>query len=204
VKYAGWGDCRRVVEVDIEKQLLMIVFRLPFSELPRNGAVGRADVAVDDFAKNGVHVSDLSELDSAPVVQQPGTLLNDQLLHACFPRKRAVVEGVRVQPQAVQRPAQPPALVGCQESAVFEVLLPFLERVDVAPLLSNTASVCDLLEESKRKGDRARDVRGLAGVVGQELGEVLEGAELGFSGVLKEVELLRGRVYLAEAAAGGG
>lgn len=44
----------------------------------------------------------------------------------------------------------------------------------------------------------------LAGIVGKELGEILQRAILGFGGILQDLKLLRGGVDLAEAVAGGG
>jgi hypothetical protein len=44
----------------------------------------------------------------------------------------------------------------------------------------------------------------LAGIVGKELGEILQRAILGFGGILQDLKLLRGGVDLVEAVAGGG
>ena len=44
----------------------------------------------------------------------------------------------------------------------------------------------------------------LAGIVGEELGEILQRAVLDFGGILQDLKLLRGGVDLAEAVAGGG
>jgi hypothetical protein len=58
---------RGVVEVDVEEQGVL-VFGEALFEFARDGAVGRADVAVDNFADDGIHVCDLGELPSCPVV----------------------------------------------------------------------------------------------------------------------------------------
>lgn len=42
----------------------------------------------------------------------------------------------------------------------------------------------------------------LAGVVGEELGEVVEGSELRFGGGFKDGKFLRGRIDVAETFAG--
>ena len=95
------------------------------------------------------------------------------------------------------------ALRGREGAPRREVVLPFLERVDGAPFLGGAAGVDDLLEEREGEGDGAVDVCALAGVVGQELGQVGEGAVLGFGGVLQNGEALGRSVDAAEAFAGG-
>ena len=51
-------------------------------------------------------------------------------------------------------------------------MLPFLERVNVAPFLSNPASVHDLLHQSEGERYVASEVCRLTRVVGEELSEV--------------------------------
>lgn len=81
-------------------------------------------------------------------------------------------------------------------------MFPFFEGVDFAPFFCDTAVRCDLGEEGEREGDRAEDVGWLAGVVGEELGEVVEGPELRFGGGFKDGKFLRGRIYVTETFTG--
>lgn len=60
----------------------------------------------------------------------------------------------------------------------------------------------DLLEQRDREWDVADYVCRLAGIVGQELGEVFERPELGFGGFFEDGEFLRRGVDVAETAAG--
>ena len=59
----GWW----VVKVDVEEEGVLVA-RVSLSELSGDGTVGGADVALDDFADNGVHVGDLGEFPRVPVV----------------------------------------------------------------------------------------------------------------------------------------
>lgn len=65
----------------------------------------------------------------------------------------AVVEGAGVQPGAIDGSANAISFVGCQESAAFVVVLPFLEGVNVTPLLRYAPVVYDLLQQCEREGD---------------------------------------------------
>lgn len=62
--WRGW----RVVKVYIEEEGMFVVGEA-FFEFTCDGAVGGADVAVDDFADDGVDVCDFGELAGAPVVE---------------------------------------------------------------------------------------------------------------------------------------
>ena len=59
----------RVVEVDVEEEGVLIA-RVSLSELSGDGAVGGADVALYNFADDGVHVGDLGEFPGTPVVEE--------------------------------------------------------------------------------------------------------------------------------------
>lgn len=54
---AGW---RRVVEVYVEQQMMIIAIWIPFLEFARDGSVGGADVVVHDFTKNSVGICNLA------------------------------------------------------------------------------------------------------------------------------------------------
>ena len=82
------------------------------------------------------------------------------------------MEGAGVEPDSIDGSSHEIALVCCQETPAFEVVLPFLERIDVAPFLSRAPMLHDLLEQREREGNGANDVRRLTSVVGEELREV--------------------------------
>ena len=56
------------------------------------------------------------------------------------------MEGAGVEPYPIDGSSHEIALIGCQETPAFEVVLPLLERVDVAPFLSCAPMLHDLLE----------------------------------------------------------
>jgi len=65
----GLGRRGRVVEVDVEEEGVFVAW-MSFLELSGDGAVGGADVALYDFADDGVDVGDLGEFPGAPVVEE--------------------------------------------------------------------------------------------------------------------------------------
>ena len=65
----GLGRGGWVVEVNVEEEGVLVAWVSLF-ELSGNGAVGGADVALDDFADDDVHVGDFGEFPGAPVVEE--------------------------------------------------------------------------------------------------------------------------------------
>lgn len=102
----------------------------------------------------------------------------------------AVVEGARVEPGAIDGTSHTIALLGRQQTAAFEVVLPLLERVYIAPFLGDAPVLDNLLEKREREWDGANDVCRLAGIVSEELVEVLQRPELRFCCVLEYGEFL--------------
>ena len=82
------------------------------------------------------------------------------------------MEGAGVEPDSIDGSSHEVTLIHCQETPAFKVVLPLLERVDVAPLLSCAPMLHNLLEQREREGNGANNVCRLAFVVGQELSEV--------------------------------
>ena len=82
------------------------------------------------------------------------------------------MEGAGVEPDSIDGSPHEIALIRCQESPAFEVVLPLLERVDVAPFLSCAPMLHNLLEQCERERNGANDMCRLAFVVGEELSEV--------------------------------
>jgi len=60
----------------------------------------------------------------------------------------------------------------------------------------------NLSKKGSREGNSSQDVGGLAGIVGKELGEVLERTELRFGDGFEYVYFLRGGIYVVETMAG--
>ncbi len=104
------------------------------------------------------------------------------VVEAAFARVHAVVEGARIEPETVEGTAETVAFEGRKKAAVFEVVFPLFERVDVFPFGGDAADFDYLLEERVGKWDGTKDVGRLAGVVGYQLDGVLERAVLGFGG----------------------
>ena len=181
----------RVVEVDVEEQLLIGV-RETFPEFPLDGAVAGADVVLQHIANDQPHIFHLRQLGRAPVVQELGALEHVVAVRAGRARVAGVVEGARVEPETVDGATQAVAFGRGEQAAVAEVVFPFLDRVDGFPFLCDAAYFEELLEKGEGEGDGADEVRGLAGVVGDELDGVLEGAELGFGGAVEDWETLGG------------
>lgn len=129
----GW-----VVEVHVEDQRVFLA-GVSFLEFAGNGAVGRADVAVHYLADDTLHVCHLSELPCRPVVKESSASKEDRTCGSELAWVVRVVEGARVEPYAVNGSSDPvPFLMG-QKAAALVVVLPFLERVYVAPFLSHAA-----------------------------------------------------------------
>lgn len=180
---------RRVVEVDVEEELLLRV-REALPEFALDGAVAGADVLLQHVAYHLAHIFHLGQFGCAPVVQELGTLEQVGAVHAGCAWVASVVEGARVQPETVNGAAEGVAFRGGEKAAVTEVVFPFLDGVDVFPFLGYAAHFEELVQERKGGGRRADEVRGLAGVVGDDLDGVLQGAELGFGGVVEDWETL--------------
>lgn len=187
----GWkGRGRgRVVEVDVEEEWLLRV-REALAELALDGAVAGADVRLQHVADHLAHVFHLGQFGAAPVAQELGALELVGAVHAGCAGVASVVEGARVQPETVDGAAEGVAFGGGEEAAVTEVVFPFLDGVDVFPFLGYAAHFEELVQERKGGGHGADEVRGLAGVVGDELDGVLQGAKLGFGGVVEDWETL--------------
>lgn len=133
---------------------------------------------VDDFADDVVDIRYFGEFVGSPVVEECSAFLHDEQIHASAAGVRFVMECARVQPVPVKCSTQSIALFCGQESPVLEIVLPLLERVDVAPLLRHSACLYNLFEESDGEGYRACYVRWLAGVVCEELRYIVQRAVL--------------------------
>lgn len=188
--------------MDIEEQLVTLVLRKPLLEFAGDGAVGRTHITMDYFAQYGMHVGHLSQLKSAPVVQQLGAIADDERGHSGLTRMGTVVKGVRIEPETVEGTAETVALIVLQHPPVLEVVLPLLEGINIAPSFRNATSLDNLLEQRERERHGADEVCGLASIVGQELHNILKRAVLRFGGVLEDVELLGRVVYTMKAMAG--
>lgn len=185
--------------VRVEEQRVLGV-RVVGVQGARDGAVAGADVVADYVAEDRGCVGDFAELARAPVVQQGGALQHDGPREPGFARVLRVVEGARVQPDAVDGAAEAVAFAAGEEAARFVVVLPFFEWVQVAPFRGDAAGVCHLLDEGEREGHAADYVGWLAGVVGEELREVLQRAVLGFGGMLQDGQALGRKRDVVEAA----
>ena len=191
---------RRVVEVDVEEELLLRV-REAFPEFALDGAVAGADVVLHHLAHHLAHVFHFGQVGCAPVAQELGALEHVAAVRARRARVARVVEGARVQPETVDGAAEGVPLGRGEQPAVAEVVFPFLGRVDVFPFLGYAAHFEELVQEREGGGHGADEVCGLAGVVGDELDGVLQGAELGFGGAVEDGETLGGGEDGAEVVA---
>ena len=122
-------------------------------------------------------------------------------MHTRRARVPGIMESARVQPETIDSAAKIMTFGGSEQTSVFEVVFPFLERVDLFPFFGDAAYFEELLEKSEGGGDGADEVRGLAGVVGHELDGVLEGAELGFGSAVEDGKTLGGGEDGAEVVA---
>ena len=112
------------------------------------------------------------------------------------------VEGLVVEPEAVQGATEGAALVGAQQPAVLVVLVPVFGWVDVLPARCDAADAHDVLDEWDGQWYGAPHVGALARVLRDELDGVFQGAVLGFGGLL-EVDDLAPLVRVVHRAAGG-
>lgn len=167
----GLGRGGWVVEVDVEEEG-MLVARVSLFELSGDGPVRGADVALDDFAYHAVDVGDLGEFPGTPVVEEGCASEQDESGRARFAGVVAVVEGAGVEPDPIYGSSHKIALVRCEETPAFEVVLPLLEWKDVAPFLGCAPMLHNLLEQSERERNGANNVRRLAFVMGEELSQV--------------------------------
>ena len=134
---------RRVVEVDVEEVLLIRV-REVLSELTLDRAVARTDVILQNVAVYFADVFNLGELGGGPVVQELGTLDDILPVHTRGAGVAGVVEGSRVKPQSVDGAAEAVPFRGCEEATVFEVVFPFLGRINFFPLVRCPANFNNL------------------------------------------------------------
>ena len=66
---AGRRVCwRRVIEMDVEEEMVIIAFGITLFEFARDGPIRWADIAVHDLAEHCVYVGNLSQLKSIPIV----------------------------------------------------------------------------------------------------------------------------------------
>lgn len=103
---------RRVVEMNVEKKA-MFISRVSLFEFASDGAVGRTDIRLYDFAYDVVDVCNLREVTRGPVVQEGSALEEDEACGAEFAGVSGVVEGAGVEPDAVDCSSKAIALVGC-------------------------------------------------------------------------------------------
>lgn len=114
------------------------------------------------------------------------------------------MERAGIEPGAVKCSAEAVVLLARKETATLVVVLPLLEGIDMAPLLSYTAVACHLLKQSSRERNIADYVCRLTGIMGEQLGEVFQRPKLCFGNGLKHREALGRSRNTAKAAAGGG
>lgn len=135
--------------MDIKQQMMITGVGEPLLEFARDGAIGRANIAMYNLAEYILDVGNLSQLVRAPVVQQCCALLKGWLGGAELPWVVFVMEGEGVKPKPVDGSPYTVVFFRCQESATLVIVLPLLEGVYCAPLLRNSASVDDILEQRR-------------------------------------------------------
>ena len=187
------------VRLHIEDELVLRV-REALLELALDGAVARADAGLDDSAKDGLNVGHMGELEVVEVMQELGPDLEIFGRHAGSAWEEGGVEGDVVEPQTVDSLAKGTALGRGQEAAVFVVVVPVLDWVDVHPACGDASDTDDLLDERDGDGHEAGDVRELALVVGEELDGIVERAVLPVDSI-GEVDELVGLVDVPHAFA---
>ena len=99
------------------------------------------------------------------------------------PRRPNEVTGVErfgVEPESVHSTTESITLMGSEKTAVREVGLPFLQRVDFFPLLGDATDFDRLLKKSVGDRDSTADVCGLGGVLREYLRDGVQGPK--FSG----------------------
>ena len=143
---------RRVVEVDVKEELLIRVWEV-VSKLTLDRAVARTDVILQNVATYFADIFDLGELGGGPVVQEFSTLKDILPVHTRGTGVAGIVEGSRVEPKSVDGTAEAIPFGGCEEATVFEVVFPFLGRINFFPLVRCPANFDDLFQESE--GERS-------------------------------------------------
>ena len=78
-----------------------------------------------------------------------------------------------------------------QQAPVFEVALPFLQWVDVGPALGDAPGIHHLLEKGLRERSLSDSMGGLAGVVGEQLGQLVDRSVLNVNCVFEDGESAR-------------
>lgn len=101
--HGSWSEWvgRWVVEVDVVEEGAVFVGGVSSLELAGDGAVGGADVGVNDLAEDTVDVCYFGKLPRVPVVQECGALEEDEACGTEFAWVIAVVEGAGVEPVAI-------------------------------------------------------------------------------------------------------
>ena len=119
--------------------------------------------------------------------------------HAARTRITSIVKGPSIEPGAVNGTAEAEGLFTCKQSAILEVVLPFLGRVYFFPLLSANACSEKLFEEGHGKGDSPNVVGWLAGIMSDKLNGILERTVLNFGSTEEDGQFPGARENFVEA-----
>ena len=100
------------------------------------------------------------------------------------------MEGLVVQPQAVQRATHGPALLRSEHPPVRVRCFPFLERIDFLPFPGYSANLHHLLNECIADRNSEMMVGGLRGIMCADSDDVIDWPELSFDHSCKNGESL--------------
>lgn len=113
-----------------------------------------------------------------------------------------VVERNIVEPQTIDSSAKRPPLVRCEQSSIFEIVMPVFGWKDLLPSGSHATMSYDLMQQRLRKRRRTGNVSRLAVIVGDKLDHVVKRPVLLFHGS-RQVLYFSRFVKGAEASARG-
>lgn len=150
---------------------------------------------MQQLAKNGVEVQYFGQLISRPRSQQHSSRTDDLRLEAIRPEVLRRMESERVQPDPIASPSQVPGFLRRQQPSMLARLPPPLQaRIGINPLLRYLPDLNEPFEQSERlRRSGAREMGGLAGVVGDETDGVGEGTELDFGCAVEERQAVGGK-----------
>ena len=155
-----------MVKLDVEKEWLVRGLGIPLVELLPDLAVRGTDIVGHDIAQHVMNVEHLRQLYGAEIMEESGSLVESGRMGPCRPDEVTCMKCLGVEPESIHSTTEPVALMGTEEATIGKIGLPFLQRVDVFPLLGDAADFDHLLEKCVGDGNSTVDVCGLGGVLG--------------------------------------